>query len=48
MMAVYFPDTIEEWMEENVNQYMDKLHGLAKDVERIGKLVGQPKSFKTV
>lgn len=43
MMAVYSPDTVEEWMEENVNQYMDLLHSLAKDVEHIVKLKGQPK-----
>ncbi|XP_026772626.3 beta-N-acetylhexosaminidase isoform X2 [Pangasianodon hypophthalmus] len=48
MLVVYFPDTVEEWMEENVNQYMDKLHSLAKDVEHIVKLKGQPKSLKTV
>lgn len=46
LMTVYFPDTVDEWMEENVNQYMNKLHSLAEDVERIGKLKGQPKSLK--
>lgn len=45
MTAVYFPDTVEEWMEENVYQYMDTLYGLAKDAERIGKLKGKPRSL---
>ncbi|KFM12479.1 Hexosaminidase D, partial [Aptenodytes forsteri] len=28
---VYFPDTVEEWMEENVNLYLDQLRGLVRD-----------------
>lgn len=48
MITVYFPDTVEEWMEENVKEYMDKLHSLAKDVERIVKLKGQQKSLKNL
>lgn len=47
MTTVYFPNTVEEWMEENVNEYMDKLHSLARDVERIVQLKGQQKSRKT-
>ncbi|XP_047005852.1 beta-N-acetylhexosaminidase isoform X2 [Ictalurus punctatus] len=41
MLTVYFEDTVEEWMEENVNQYMDKLNSLDKDVERIVQLKGK-------
>ncbi|NXU47404.1 HEXDC Hexosaminidase, partial [Turnix velox] len=28
---VYFPDMVEEWMEENVNPYLDQLRDLVKD-----------------
>ncbi|NWI51406.1 HEXDC Hexosaminidase, partial [Calyptomena viridis] len=28
---VYFPDTVEEWMEENVNPYLDQLRDLVQD-----------------
>ncbi|XP_046722925.1 beta-N-acetylhexosaminidase isoform X1 [Silurus meridionalis] len=35
MIAIYFPDTVEKWMKENVNQYMNELHSLAKVVESI-------------
>ncbi|NXG77448.1 HEXDC Hexosaminidase, partial [Baryphthengus martii] len=28
---VYFPDTVEEWMEENVNPYLDQLRDLMRD-----------------
>ncbi|NWW87862.1 HEXDC Hexosaminidase, partial [Rhynochetos jubatus] len=28
---VYFPDTVEEWMEENVNPYLDQLRDLVRD-----------------
>ncbi|NXS48208.1 HEXDC Hexosaminidase, partial [Balaeniceps rex] len=29
--SVYFPDTVEEWMEENVNPYLDQLRDLVRD-----------------
>ncbi|NXW57446.1 HEXDC Hexosaminidase, partial [Eurystomus gularis] len=29
--TVYFPDTVEEWMEENVNPYLDQLRDLVRD-----------------
>uniref|UniRef100_A0A8K9UDU6 beta-N-acetylhexosaminidase n=1 Tax=Oncorhynchus mykiss TaxID=8022 RepID=A0A8K9UDU6_ONCMY len=48
MEAIYFPDTVEEWMEENVNANMDLLRENARDAERILKLNGQPKSLKTL
>lgn len=48
MEAIYFPDTVEEWMEENVNANMDLLRDNARDAERILKLNGQPKSLKTL
>uniref|UniRef100_A0A673WKL9 beta-N-acetylhexosaminidase n=1 Tax=Salmo trutta TaxID=8032 RepID=A0A673WKL9_SALTR len=47
MEGIYFPDTVEEWMEENVNANMDLLRENARDAERILKLNGQPKSLKT-
>ncbi|NXT13189.1 HEXDC Hexosaminidase, partial [Prunella fulvescens] len=28
---IYFPDTVEEWMEENVNPYLDQLRELVRD-----------------
>ncbi|NXD66907.1 HEXDC Hexosaminidase, partial [Eolophus roseicapillus] len=28
---VYYPDTVEEWMEENVNPYLDQLRDLVRD-----------------
>ncbi|NXT65635.1 HEXDC Hexosaminidase, partial [Chaetops frenatus] len=28
---IYFPDTVEEWMEENVNPYLDQLRDLVQD-----------------
>ncbi|NWH82098.1 HEXDC Hexosaminidase, partial [Piaya cayana] len=30
---VYFPDTVEEWMEENVNPYLDQLRDLVRDYQ---------------
>lgn len=48
MSTIFFPDTVEEWMEENVNQHLDKLHSLAKDLERIDKFKGQPKNLNFV
>lgn len=48
MEGIYFPDTVEEWMEENVNANMDLLRENARDAERILKLNGQPKSLKTL
>ncbi|KAL0993132.1 hypothetical protein UPYG_G00103640 [Umbra pygmaea] len=44
MEAIYFQDTVEEWMEENVNPNMDILRENARDAEQIMKLNGQPKS----
>ncbi|NWU69896.1 HEXDC Hexosaminidase, partial [Pterocles burchelli] len=29
--GVYFPDTVEEWMEENVNPHLDQLRDLVRD-----------------
>lgn len=44
MEAIYFPDTVEEWLEENLNQRMDILHQMAQDVKRINQRQGRPKS----
>ncbi|CAJ0915358.1 unnamed protein product [Ranitomeya imitator] len=41
--AIYFPDTVEEWMEENVNPYMDALRDLTKDFQEILPLYARPK-----
>ncbi|XP_075686653.1 hexosaminidase D-like [Rhinoderma darwinii] len=41
--SMYFPDTVEEWMEENVNLYMDSLREMAKDFQEILPLNARPK-----
>ncbi|KAG8557448.1 hypothetical protein GDO81_016635 [Engystomops pustulosus] len=41
--AIYFPDTVEEWMEQNVNPWMDPLRELAKDFQDILPLNAKPK-----
>ncbi|XP_056128166.1 beta-N-acetylhexosaminidase [Rhinichthys klamathensis goyatoka] len=43
MEAVFYPDTVEEWLEENVNEHLERLNEMVVDVERIIKLNGQPK-----
>lgn len=43
MEAIFYPDTLEEWLEENVNGHIEKLNEMVVDVERIIKLNGQPK-----
>uniref|UniRef100_A0A672MLR2 beta-N-acetylhexosaminidase n=1 Tax=Sinocyclocheilus grahami TaxID=75366 RepID=A0A672MLR2_SINGR len=43
MEAIFYPDTLEEWLEENVNEHIERLHGMVVDAERIIKLNGQPK-----
>lgn len=40
---VYFPDMVEEWMEENVNLYLDQLRGLVRDYRAIIRLNARPK-----
>ncbi|XP_051572853.1 hexosaminidase D-like isoform X2 [Myxocyprinus asiaticus] len=47
MEAIYYPDTLEEWLEENVNEHIERLHEMVIDVERIIKLNGQPKMDQT-
>ncbi|XP_023677937.1 hexosaminidase D [Paramormyrops kingsleyae] len=46
MEAIYFPDTVEEWMDENVNPSMDQLRGLVADLGQIIALEGKPKSAR--
>ncbi|KAL2299117.1 hypothetical protein Nmel_014734 [Mimus melanotis] len=41
---IYFPDTVEEWMEENVNPYLDQLRDLVRDYRAIIRLNGRPKA----
>lgn len=45
MDKIFYADTVEEWIEENVNIYLDKVRSLAKDMEQTLKLKGQPKSL---
>ncbi|XP_075292507.1 hexosaminidase D-like isoform X2 [Opisthocomus hoazin] len=40
---VYFPDAVEEWMEENVNPYLDQLRDLVRDYRAIIRLNARPK-----
>lgn len=41
---IYFPDTVEEWLEENVNPYLDQLRDLVRDYRAIIRLKGRPKA----
>ncbi|XP_063286559.1 hexosaminidase D-like [Pelobates fuscus] len=41
--SIYFPDTVEEWMEENVNPQFDLVSGMAKDFQDILPLYAKPK-----
>lgn len=43
MDSIFFPDTVEEWMEENVNPIMDHLRELARDFQEILPLNARPK-----
>ncbi|XP_007891722.1 beta-N-acetylhexosaminidase [Callorhinchus milii] len=43
MENIYFPDTVEEWMEENVNLYMDALRVFVEDYKKIVQLQAKPK-----
>ncbi|XP_078414632.1 hexosaminidase D-like [Cetorhinus maximus] len=43
MEKMYFSDTVEEWMEVNVNPYMDPLRKFVKDYKEIIALMGAPK-----
>ncbi|XP_051877574.1 beta-N-acetylhexosaminidase [Pristis pectinata] len=43
MEKIYFPDTVEEWMEVHVNPYMDPLREFVKDYKEIITLMAAPK-----
>ncbi|XP_018416917.1 PREDICTED: hexosaminidase D-like [Nanorana parkeri] len=43
--SIYFPDTVEEWMEENVNPIMDPLREMARDFQEILPLNARPKAM---
>ncbi|XP_043349707.1 hexosaminidase D-like isoform X2 [Dermochelys coriacea] len=43
--SIYFPDTVEEWMEENVNPYMDRLREFVRDYREIIRLNAKPKAL---
>ncbi|KAM6054260.1 hexosaminidase D-like [Chlamydotis macqueenii] len=41
---VYFPDAVEEWMEENVDPYLDPLRDLVRDYRAVIRLNARPKA----
>ncbi|KAH0631731.1 hypothetical protein JD844_019483 [Phrynosoma platyrhinos] len=45
MEAIYFPDTVEEWMEENVNPHMDRLREFVRDFKETIRLNARPKTL---
>uniref|UniRef100_A0A2D4HLM0 Hexosaminidase D n=1 Tax=Micrurus lemniscatus lemniscatus TaxID=129467 RepID=A0A2D4HLM0_MICLE len=45
MESIYFPDTVEEWMEENVNLHMDRLREFVRDFKEVIRLNARPKSL---
>ncbi|KAI4896799.1 hypothetical protein NFI96_026708 [Prochilodus magdalenae] len=45
METIFYPDTVEEWMEDNVNEQMNRLRSIVEDAERIYNLDGRPKSL---
>ncbi|KAL6477008.1 hypothetical protein MHYP_G00155070 [Metynnis hypsauchen] len=45
MEAIFYPDAVEEWIEDNVNEQMAKLRSMVQDTERIYDLDGRKKSL---
>ncbi|XP_034986499.2 hexosaminidase D isoform X2 [Zootoca vivipara] len=45
MESIYFPDTVEEWMEENVNPYLDRLREFVRDFKEVIRLNARPKTL---
>ncbi|CAI5792424.1 hexosaminidase D-like isoform X2 [Podarcis lilfordi] len=45
MESIYFPDTVEEWMEENVNPYLDRLREFVRDFREVIRLNARPKAL---
>ncbi|XP_063171251.1 hexosaminidase D-like [Candoia aspera] len=45
MESIYFPDTVEEWMEENVNPHMDRLREFVRDFKEVIRLNARPKNL---
>ncbi|KAG8145421.1 putative Hexosaminidase D-like protein, partial [Naja naja] len=45
MESIYFPDTVEEWMEENVNPHMDRLREFVRDFKEVIRLNARPKTL---
>ncbi|XP_039205655.1 hexosaminidase D-like isoform X1 [Crotalus tigris] len=43
--SIYFPDTVEEWMEENVNPHMDRLREFVRDFKEVIRLNARPKTL---
>lgn len=40
---IFFPDLVEEWMEENINPYLDRLRAFVKDYREVIRLNARPK-----
>ncbi|XP_058013037.1 hexosaminidase D-like isoform X1 [Ahaetulla prasina] len=45
MESIYFPDTVEEWMEENINPHMDRLREFVRDFKEVIRLNARPKTL---
>ncbi|KAM3826749.1 hexosaminidase D-like isoform 2-T3 [Vipera latastei] len=43
--SIYFPDAVEEWMEENVNPHMDRLREFVRDFKEVIRLNARPKTL---
>ncbi|XP_019368294.1 PREDICTED: hexosaminidase D-like isoform X2 [Gavialis gangeticus] len=41
--SIFFPDLVEEWMEENINPYLDRLRRFVKDYHEVIRLNARPK-----
>ncbi|XP_062820751.1 hexosaminidase D [Anolis carolinensis] len=44
MEAAFFPDAVEEWMEENVNPHLDRLREFVRDFRETLRLSARPKT----
>uniref|UniRef100_A0A3B1K4V7 beta-N-acetylhexosaminidase n=1 Tax=Astyanax mexicanus TaxID=7994 RepID=A0A3B1K4V7_ASTMX len=46
MEDIFYPDAVEEWMEENVNEHLNRLRTMVESAEHLNSLKGRPKSLK--
>ncbi|XP_025909831.1 hexosaminidase D-like [Nothoprocta perdicaria] len=44
LASVYFPDAVDEWLEENVSPYLEPLRELLRDYRAVIRLNGRPKA----